>query len=73
MTRKQTRRDLVWMQVLHMEQDEEFQVKHIRELIDIDHPDRAVSNNTIRAVLQTMVDADLLRHTGGGKWFVRNF
>ena len=73
MTHTYTRRDLVWIVVSHMESDEEFQVRHISELIDANYPDRTVSDNTIRAVLRTMVDSDLLRRTDGGKWFVRNF
>lgn len=73
MTRKKTRRDLVWIQVTQMDPDEEFQTRHIAELIEHNYPERTVSDDTVRAVLQTMVDANLLRHTDDGRWFVRNF
>ena len=73
MTHAYTRRDLAWIEVVEMESDEEFQVHHIAELIEHNYPERTVSDNTIRAVLRTMVDTELLRRTDDGKWFVRNF
>lgn len=67
-----TQRDLVWLQIVQMEPDEEFQVKHIHELIESRH-DKTASSHTIRAVLKTLREEGLVEHSDDGKHFVRNF
>jgi hypothetical protein len=70
--RTHTTRDKVWLQIVGMEPDEEFQVHHIQELIEYEF-DELVSEQTIRGVIKTLREDDLVKHTQGGKWFVRNF
>lgn len=67
-----TQRDLVWLQIVQMEPDEEFQVKHIQELVETRH-DRTVSDHTVRAVLKTLREEGLVGHSDDGKHFVSNF
>lgn len=70
--RTNTTRDKVWLQIVQMEPDEEFQVKHIQELVEYEF-DTSISDATVRGVLRTLREKNLIKHTQDGKWFVRNF
>jgi len=70
--RTHTTRDKVWLQIVQMEPDEEFQVHHIQELVESRY-DETISDATVRGVLRTLREEGLVKHTDGGKYFVRNF
>jgi predicted transcriptional regulator len=62
----------VWLAIVSMEPDEEFQVKHIRELVQ-SRFDESVSEQTVRAVLRTLREEGLVKHSDDGKYFIRTF